>query len=172
MDEERLNRLARQLDAVAAQNEIRIEEEKRLGALRRESAFELYVICSNLVRILNSRARNGRLELSPAEFSPDSFQEAGPNLLQISVSGRIVDIAFEATDTLTSTENYLQPYTIEGAIRWFNQESLETFGIHEELLFLCVEGRKAAWVHFDGQTHREGPFDEDYLMGLVETLLK
>jgi hypothetical protein len=172
MDEERLSKLAQQLDAVAEQDEIQIEEEKRLAALRRESAFELYVICSNLVRSLNSRAKKGRLELSPPEFTADSFQESGPNLFQINVSGRIVDIAFEATDALTSTEDFLRPYTVEGSIRWFNQDALETLGIHEQLLFLCVEGEELSWIHFNPITHREGPFDEDFLMGLLEALLK
>jgi len=172
MDEDRLKDLARRLDAVAGQNERRIEQEKRIAAVRRERAFELYAICSNLVRNVNALADRGRLELSPPQYSADSFIDTGPNLFQINISGRIVDIAFESTDELTSTESFLTPYTIGGAIRWFNQKSLESLGIRERLLFLCAGRDDFVWTYFDEKTHRQGRFDEEYLMDLLEDLLQ
>ena len=172
MDEVRLNRLARRLDAVAEQDELRVQEETRIGELRRECAFELYAICSNLVRSLNAQATKGRVELAPPSYSAESFQDSGPNLFQLNASGRIIDIAFEVTDQLFSTEDFETPYTLVGAIRWFNQDSLEGLGIYEQLLFLCEKEGELQWTHFDPITHREGLVDEDYLMGLLETILR
>lgn len=171
MDQERLERLARRLEAAVKKDAERIRREREIVARRGAAAFELYVICSNLVRNLNALCKDARLELAPPEFSPDSFREAGPNLFQISVSGRILQIAFEATEPVIATENCPIPYTLEGAVRWFDQQSLETLGIQEHSLFCCLEGDALVWRWFDPQTHRNGLVDEDYLAARLEELL-
>ena len=66
----------------------------------------------------------------------------------------------------------MTPYTISGAIRWFNQKSLESLGIKELLLFLCVEKDGSVWTYFDQKKHKKGQFDEEYLMDLLEDLLQ
>ncbi len=171
MDQERLERLARGLDRAVKKDAERIEREQQIVRRRREAAFELYVICSNLVRNLNAICAAARLDLAPPEFSPESFRDAGPNLFQISVSGRILQIAFEATEPVAATENYPTPYTLEGAVRWFNQDSLETLGIQEHQLFCCIEDGKLVWRWFDPQTHRSGLVNEDYFAARLEDLL-
>ncbi len=172
MNEDRLKRLVRSLEALAEKDAQRLREEQRIWNLRRQSAFELYVICSNFVRTLNAQLTRIQLELSPSEFAADRFRDAGPNIFQINASGRIIQIAFEAAEPLVSTEDFLTPYTLEGAVRWFSQESLEGMGIGEHLLFLCLRNTAAEWVYFDPQTHRRGAFDEDYLALLLEQLVK
>ncbi len=172
MDPERLQRLARGLETAVRKDAERIRREQQIVARRREAAFELYVICSNLVRNVNALCKEAKLELAPPEFSAESFHEAGPNLFQISVSGRILQIAFETTEPVVATENCPVPYTLEGAVRWFNQNSLETLGIREHQLFCCLEDDKLAWRWFDPQTHRSGLVDEDYLAERLEELLE
>ncbi len=172
MDEDLPRRLAKLLEAVAARDAERIRQEREIAAVRREAAFELYVICSNLVRSVNAIAGDARLELSPPDYSPELFRDGGPNLFQIGVSGRLVDIAFESTEAILSTENFRTPYTLQGSIRWFSQESLESLGIREHLLFCCLEDGEGSWVWLDSVTHRTGPCDEDYLGRLIEELLK
>jgi len=172
MDEDRLARLARELDEMAVRDEERLAEEALLAVRRKESAFELYVMCSNFVRNVNALTERMKLDLSPPEYARDSFQESGPNIFQINAAGRVLQIAFEAADPPVSTEAFLTPYTIEGAVRWYNQESLEGQGIHEHYLFLCLEGDELVWTYFDPQTHRQGVFDEDYLTEHLEELVK
>jgi hypothetical protein len=172
MNEDLRRRLARRLEVVAARDAERIRQEREMAAVRREAAFELYVICSNLVRSVNAVSEGARLELSPPDYSPELFRDSGPNLFQISVSGRLVDIAFESTEAILSTESFRTPYTIQGAVRWFSQESLESLGVREHLLFCCVEEGKGSWVWLDSVSHRTGACDEDYLGGLIEELLK
>lgn len=172
MTEDRIKKLARRLDVLAEEDERRIREEQELTRLRRDGAFNLYVICSNFVRNVNAHVTRNRLELSPAAFEPDSFREGGPNLFQINAAGRIIQLAFEATGPLITTEEFRTPYTLHGEIRWFNQESLDGMGIHERQIFLCIRGGETWWVHFDSQTHRQGRLDEDYLMELLEQLVK
>ncbi len=170
IDEERLRRLAQRLETVATADRARIEDEKRLAELRRDSAFELYAICSNLVRSLNAAMAGPLVELAPADYARDLFVDSGTNLFQINFSGRIVQLAFAGADPMVSTEEYARPYTIHGAVRWFNQQSLEGSGIGEHLLYLCVGRSGAHWEYFDPKTHQRGDVDEEYLAGILEGL--
>ncbi len=172
IDEEKLRRLAQRLEAVAAADRERIEEEKRLADVRRDCAFNLYAICSNLVRSLNSVMPETTLELAPADYARDSFIETGANLFQIHFNGRIIQLAFEGSDPMISTEAYSRPYTIHGAVRWFNQQALEGMGIGEHLLYLCLERSGAAWEHFDPISHQRGHVDEEYLAELLTELIR
>jgi len=172
IDGNRLKRLAAMLDQTAAKDEERIRQEKEIGALRREAAFDLYAICSNFVRSVNTLTTKLPLELSPEEYSPESFDEVAANLFQINAHGRLIQIAFEATGPLISNEEFRTPYTIAGEVRSFNQESLDGLGIVERQLFLCIQGGQTEWRFFNTKTHRQGAFDEDFLADLLEELLK
>ncbi len=172
MEEDRLRKLARGLDALAEKDELSIRWEHQMAELRCEAAFELYAICSNFVRSVNALSTKVKLELAPESYSRRSFRDSGPNLFQINASGRIVQVAFETTEPMVTTENFRISYTLEGAVRWFSQQTLESLGVRENLLFYCVEEGKTGWICFDPQTHRRVPFDEDYLAGLFEELLK
>ena len=106
-----------------------------------------------------------------SEFSPDAFQEDGKNLFQINVQGRILQVEFEAAPELISTEDLRIPYTLQGVVRAFNQELLDRSLIEEQLLFYTLEKDKKMWRFFDARTYRSGPFDQEYLISLMEQLL-
>jgi len=106
-----------------------------------------------------------------AGYAADSFQEDQLNLVQINVRGRILQVSFSATGELVSTEDFRVPYTLEGAVRAFNQELLDKDIIEEQLIFYTLENHKKMWRFFDARTYRSGPFDQEYLIGLMEQLL-
>lgn len=171
MREDRLRRLARAFDATAREIEERMREEQRIAGLRRAAALELHAICLNFVQSINALTEQVKLELAPPEFRAEMFREPGPNLFQMSASGRIVQLAFQGTEPLVSTELYPTPYILEGEVRWFNQDSLEGLGIREQMLFYCLDRNRRYWAFFDPQTHRRGPVNEDYLAELFEQIL-
>ena len=92
------------------------------------------------------------------------------NLIQISSQGREMQIAFEATPKLVSTEKFLVPYVLEGEVRAYNQRMLESFDIRSLLLFFCVEEGTAGWRFFDWRTRHTGPVDRELLANLMEPL--
>src|SRR5436309_7019757 len=80
-------------------------------------------------------------------------------------------LAFRATPELVSTEDFRVPYTLEGTVRAFNQELLDKDLIEEQLIFFTLEHHKKMWRFFDARTYRSGPFDQEYLISLMEQLL-
>ena len=171
MNEDRLKRLAARLDRLAEKDERLIEDTRKVEAARRRASVQLHSMCLHLVRELNALVTRSRIELSPDTFSEETYRETGVNLFQINARGRLVQIAFEATDKLSSTEYFPSPYILQGAVRWYNQELLEGRGIEEEQLFLCWEERTgSAWRWLDPKTRRAGQFDADHVMGLIERL--
>ena len=84
--------------------------------------------------------------------------------------GRILQISFAATPELVSTEDFRVPYTLNGTVRAFNQELLDKDIIEEQLIFYTIEHHKKMWRFFDARTYRSGPFDQEYLVGLMEQL--
>lgn len=171
MRQDKLRRLAKGLDATAREIQMRIQEQERIARLRRAAAVELHTACLNFVRSVNALTTEVKLELAPPDYTEGTFRDPGPNLIQISASGRIVQLAFQSSEPLVSTEFFQTPYVMEGEARWFNQESLEGLGIREHLLFYCMERSRQYWTYFDPQTHRKGLIDEDYLADLFEELL-
>jgi hypothetical protein len=168
---ERLKRLAKNLDALARRDENGIRRAREIGALRRQAAAELHSICGGFVRNLNQLLSEIELDFQPEEYRPDTFQDAGLNLFQINARGRILQLEFEATPELISTEDFRVPYILAGTVRCFNQELLERDLIEEQLLFYTVEKSRSLWRFFDARTYRSGPFDADYLAGLMEQLI-
>ena len=63
------------------------------------------------------------------------------------------------------------PYTLEGNVRAFNQELLDKDLIEEQLIFFTLENQRPMWRFFDARTYRSGPFDVEYLIGLMEQLI-
>ena len=168
---ERLKRLARNLDALARTDEAHIRRAGEIGALRRQAAVELHRLCGDFVRELNEMLSEIELEFQPVEYGPEKFQDAGINLFQINARGRILQIKFEATSELVSTEDFRVPYILAGAIRCFNQQLLDKDLIEEQLLFYTIEKSRHLWRFFDARTYRSGVFDADYLTGLMEQLV-
>ena len=167
----RLTKLARSLDALARKDEIHIRKAGEIGSLRRQAALELHGICGDFVRGLNQLLSEIELEFQPEHYGPENFQDEGINLFQINARGRILQIKFEATPELISTEDFRVPYILFGAVRRFNQQLLEKDLIEEQLLFYTIEKSRHLWRFFDARTYRSGPFDAQYLTGLMEHLV-
>jgi hypothetical protein len=131
----------------------------------------LHAICAEFVDSLNRLLPQPVVDLDPAELDAGSFHEGSTNLFQINVRGRILQVEFKATGELLSTEEFRVPYTLEGTVRTFNQTLLEKDLIEEQLLFYTVESHRKMWRFFDARTYRNGPFDREYLVSLMEEIL-
>jgi len=168
--EARLRRLAKDIEALAEKDESALRYSREIAKLRRRAAVELFSVCATFVDGVNSLMPAPEVQLDPRNFSEDTFQEDGANLLQINVRGRILQIEFEATPDLVSTEDFRVPYTLSGAVRAFNQALLDKDLIEEQLIFYTLE-KKTMWRYFDARTYKSGEFDREYLVGLMEQLL-
>jgi hypothetical protein len=167
----RLQRLAKDIEALAEKDETTIRQAREIGELRRRAGQELYLVCARFVDAVNGLLQSPELTLDPPEFPPDAFQEDTPNLIQINVRGRILQIEFETTPELISTEDFRIPYILSGAVRAFNQALLDKDLIEEQLLFYTVEKQRTLWRFFDARTYRSGEFDQEYLILLMEQLV-
>ncbi len=162
-------RLARQIDAARKAERFLVNADE-VADLRRQGACELHHICAEFVSSVNSKLPEAVLDLSPPTYAPEMFREPGVNLIQISSQGREMQIAFEATPQLVSTEKFAVPYVLEGEVRTYNQRMLERFEIRSQMLFFCVEKNTAAWRFFEWRTLRTGPVGRDLLVRLMEPL--
>jgi hypothetical protein len=167
----RLKKLARAIETLAAKDEIVLRHARDMFALRRAASSDLHAICADFVNSVNRLLENTEVELDPRAFTEDQFQEDATNLIQINVRGRILQVGYRATPELVSTEDFRVPYTLEGTVRAFNQELLDKDLIEEQLIFFTLENEKKMWRYFDARTYRSGPFDQEYLIGLMEQLL-
>ncbi|HVN07003.1 MAG TPA: hypothetical protein VMT86_21445 [Bryobacteraceae bacterium] len=168
---ERLKKLARSLDALARKDETIIRRTREISALRRQAALELHTVCADFVRDLNALLEEIEIDFQPDEYPAENFHDDGINLFQLNARGRILQIRFEATPELTSTEDFRVPYILAGTVRCFNQQLLEKDLIEEQALFYTVEKSRHLWRFFDARTYHVGPFDADYLASLLEQLV-
>jgi hypothetical protein len=162
-------RLARQIDA-AQKSESLLRNAEGIAELRRQGACQLHHVCAEFVSLLKSRLSQSPLELSPPTYSPEMFRESGVNLIQVSSQGREMQIAFQATTQLFSTEKYLIPYILEGEIRTYNQRMLEHFEVRSQSLFYCVENETAFWRFYDWRNPRNLAVDPELLTSLMHRL--
>ena len=167
----RLKRLAESIDALAEKDECRQRHAREMDALRRRAATELHAICAHFVASINRLLSRSEVTLDPPDFPEDALREDGANLIQINIRGRILQIEFTTAQDLVSTEEFRIPYTMKGAVRAFNQAMLDRSVIDEQLLFYTLEKEKKLWRFFDARTYRSGPFDQEYLVHLMEQLL-
>jgi len=171
LQHERLKKLAQSIEALVEKDRRRIREAEAVSESRRKGVVELHRICKTFVTELNSLLSQVEVTLDPADYPAETFREGGKVLFQINVRGRILQIEFEPTAELVSTEDFRVPYTLLGAVRCFNQELLDKDLIEEQLLFYCVEKHATLWRFFDARTYRTGPFNHDYLISLLEQLI-
>ncbi len=169
--EARLKRLAAHIDSLADKDAKALEQARRIEGMRKAAAVELHRVCEDFVDSVNGLLSRLRLILDPAEYSEDSFRDEATNLIQINVEGRILQLEFEATPELISTEDFRIPYTLEGVVRAFNQELLDKDLIEEQLIFYTVDKHETMWRFFDARTYRSGPFNREYLVSVMEQLL-
>lgn len=169
--EARLKRLARDIEALAEKDETTVRRSQEIAEMRNRAAQELYRVCADFADAVNRLLPQPELTLDPPGFGSDSFQEDTPNLIQMNVRGRILQVEFETTPELISTEDFRIPYILSGAVRAFNQALLDKDLIEEQLLFYTVEKQRTMWRYFDARTYRTGEFDQAYLVTLMEQLV-
>ncbi len=167
----RLKRLAESIDLLTQKDEVLMRYARDMTALRRAAAAELHAICANFVNSVNSLLAEAAVTLDPPEFSSAVFRDEAPNLIQINVRGRILQVEYTATEDLSSTEDFRIPYTLEGFVRAFNQRLLDKNLIEEQLIFYTLEKSGNMWRFFDARTYRSGAFEQDYLIGLMEQII-
>ena len=164
-----LARLARQIDA-AKKSEYCVVDADCVTALRRRGASELHSICAEFASSVNSKLTQAALDFSPPEYADENFRESGVNLSRIGAEGREMQISFEATRQLFSTQKFFVPYVLEGEIRTFNQRMLEHFEIRSLALFFCLDQDNASWRFSDWRTKRSGQVGQDLLVDLMGRL--
>jgi hypothetical protein len=167
----RLKRLARSIEALAYRDQNLLTRAREIAALRRRAAAELHSTCAEFVVSLNRLLSLEAVVLDPLDFGEGAFREEGRNLIQINVRGRILQIEFGSTAELVSTEEFRIPYTMDGSVRAFNQELLDKDIVEEQLLYYTLEKDRKWWRFFDARTYRSGPFDQEYLVSLMEQLI-
>lgn len=167
----RLDRLAQAIEAIGARDLQMVDEAARVDELRRRGVAELYRICRTFVGALNGKLSAPVLLLDPADYSAANYNDAGPNLFQINLRGRLLQLAFEATGELYSTEDFTLPYVLHGAVRSFNQDRLDRHTVEEQGIYYCPAGDNAHWYYFDRRTWRTGRVNEDFLAAEMERLI-
>jgi len=166
-----LTRLAQHLDRLAERDEKTEEEVDRAETARRQGARALYQICAEFTQHLNSAMTRTEMQLVPTEYDASTYRENAPNLIQMSLRGRIVQIQYEATEQLVATEDFRFPYILQGAVNGFNQTLLERDLIEEQLLFYAKNGKQDfRWHYFEPRTYRTGLVNEEYLTTLLSRL--
>lgn len=170
-EEDRIARLAKQID-----NDVRKDQPLFLTAievvgLRRQGAIELHSICAEFVAPVNRMLSPPVVELSPPEYAPEMFRGSGVNLIQVNTRGRIIQMAFEATREVFSTDKFRIPYILEGEVRAYNQDMLERTQIRTQALFYCPEESRDTWHYFEWLHGRTGAFGRDQLVSLLERLV-
>ncbi|HWD97576.1 MAG TPA: hypothetical protein VG345_01005 [Bryobacteraceae bacterium] len=166
-----MSRLAEAIATAAARDRHRIREAERIDRLRAAGAADLYSICRELVDSLNARLIEPAVVLDPPVYSPENFDDSRPNLFQINLRGRLLQIAFAATPELISTEDFRSPYILSGAVRSFNQELLDRHGMEEQNIFYCLDGAAGRWFFSDRRAYRNGRLTADFFARELERLL-
>jgi hypothetical protein len=169
--EARLKKLAANIKALAQKDELAEQRSREIDATRTAAVAELYAICAEFVSRLNVLLPRPEVMIDPADAAAAILQERPHALIQINVRGRILQIEYEPTAELISTEEFRVPYTLAGSVRAFNQELLEKDLIEEQLIFFTLEKHRCLWRFFDPRTYRSGPLDQDYLVSLMEQLI-
>jgi len=169
--DDRIARLVKQLDSDNRKDQHQLLTAPEVLELRREGASELYSICADFAASVNRLLSPPILELTPVEYTPEMFRESGANLIQLNAQGRIIQIAFEATREIFSTEKFLIPYILEGEVRAFNQEMLERTQVRSQALFFCLEEKRNTWRYYEWLHGRTGLFGRDQLVSLLERLV-
>lgn len=167
----RLKKLAANIAALAQKDALAEQHSRQIDATRNAAVAELYTICAEFVNGLNRLLPRPEVIIDPMDAAAAALLDRPHSLIQINVRGRILQIEYEPTAELISTEEFRVPYTLAGSVRAFNQELLEKDLIEEQLIFFTLEKRRCMWRFFDPRTYRSGPLDQEYLVCLMEQLI-
>ncbi len=168
---DRLSRLASAIEAIGDRDQKLIAEASRVEQLRIEAAVALHAICRGFVDGINAKLSNPAVVLSPGAYTGSGFDDPGPNLFQINLRGRLLQLEFHSTEELYARDDFRRPYILRGAVRSFNQEFLNRNSMDEQQIFYCPQGEAGSWHYFDCRTYRTGLVGEDYLASEMERLL-
>jgi hypothetical protein len=167
----RLTRLAAAIEALNERDRQLIEETAAVERLRIQGAADLHDICRTFVNALNSKLVSPAIILDPAEYYSRTFNDGGPNIFQINLRGRLLQIDFTATEELYCTDDFRRRYTLLGTVRSFNQELLSQNVVDEQTIYYCPERAAARWYYFDCRTYRTGRVTPDFFAAELERLL-
>jgi hypothetical protein len=167
----RLKRLADSIDALVEKDNRAIDAARSVEAKCTIGAVELHHIFRRFVESVNALATKASLVLDPEEFDESMFLDSDQNFFQIHVRGRILLVTFGPPIETISTENFREPYILEGTVRCFNQELLEHESIEEHHVFYCVNGPAVSWRYSKMHTYQTGFVDDAYLASVFESLL-
>lgn len=142
-----------------------------MEALRRQGGSELFGMCKRLALSLNDLLSNAVAVVTPDDFTVDGFEDKAMHLVQISINGRILQLTYQPTAELEAIDHIRVPYTLEGSVRWFNQDMIERDDVRDHGLYYCVNGDKGDWRFVDPISRKLGSVTEEYLIGLLEQLL-
>ena len=92
-NEDRLQRLAQRIRSLAETDEHRLRREREVETLRRAAARELHSVCADFVAAVNGMMDDPMVLLDPPEYHAATYSDDSPNLLQINVHGRILQVA-------------------------------------------------------------------------------
>jgi hypothetical protein len=167
----RLTRLAAAIEALNERDRRLTEETAAVDRLRMQGAAELHSVCRAFVNALNSKLVSPVINLDPEEYYSRTFNDSGPNIFQINLRGRLLQIDFRATEDLYSTDDFRRRYTLQGTVRSFNQELLSQNVVDEQTIYYCPEGSAARWYYFDCRTYRTDRVTPDFFAAELERLL-
>jgi len=168
---DRLARLAASIEAIGGRDRNLVDESARVDRMRTQGAAGLHDICRRFVDALNGRLAEPALLLDPPDYAAGHYHDVGPNLFQINLRGRLLQIEFAATEELYSTEEFGRPYILQGGIRSFSQDLLDRNTLDEQAIFYCLRDGEGQWYYFDFRTYRTGVVTPDFLAAGMQRLV-
>lgn len=168
---DRLTRLADAIEAIAESDRRLLDEIAAVDRLRSRGAVELHRRCAAFVDKVNARLSEPVILLDPPSFAEGNYRDEGPNLFQINLRGRLLQVEFSATGELHEDDDFRLPYVLRGTVRSFNQELLDLDNVDEQMIFYCPSGQTGIWYFLDSRSYRSGQVGEDYLIAEMERLL-
>jgi len=72
---------------------------------------------------------------------------------------------------MISTENFRVPAHPRGFSSLLQSRKNSSSSDRGAIPLLCLEKKRNLWRFFDARTYRSGPFDEEYLISLMEQLI-
>jgi hypothetical protein len=166
----RMQKLARAVDAFADRDAARLRREEEIHHLRLEGAAKLHAVCARFAAELNPLLQKVKLEISPEQFQSSQFQAVKPTIFQLNASGRLVQFTFQATEDWTANHDFRLPYTLEGSVQAFSQEEIDQSSIQEYRIFYCLDNKECEWYWVDLVKRESGKVNLDYVASLLEQL--
>lgn len=169
--EARFRKLAQRIEELRLKDEALQLSRRQVLDDRRQAVRKLWQTCRNFADQLNKYAGDDKIDLSPPQ-PPNDCPDEQPLELILNIRGRVLLLDVRAPANLVSSDNFKRPYILEGDVRFFNQELLESNRVEEQGIFFCPEeGRAGEWVFWNVRTYKSGLIDEDYFAALLEQIL-